>query len=741
MWALSSVGAASKLILALLSAGIMVSTGLRDQGLLEVEETSFQHARRFGTAHEAKDGMASGVQDVAHSSIHEYLRRAYVMEETADKGTLSPQNLTVKANGLELDWNKDSRAGHVNPKRLRLSVRWVGLDPDTASKLTVRLTDVNHNMLCSAIFIDGDQSPSDQNYELEELEDGIAVACHELPENVQLLVRVQVQRKRTDTFRTKSWTLETGDVSSGDAQGRIMFLPTDYSAQLMQQQYGDRVSHEVVQRGNLEERLTAKEVTIFDADERSSDQPPMDIFRNGFEFDTSGDLREAVQAFQQQLHGSLDKDLGKDMYALTQVQRHIKTCALLKQRDVEVWMRAAKRHAEGELERASVPCPLQFFAGNLEVLTRDSKILGFWQDCKQKSESDATDLECNEAIDLNNIPAIDKDARLPYPARVEFTTRPFRVEQAVSRLRLGLTGVSMAVASQETREQIMRQFLTEPIRIDKFLVQIENETEAKAAVAVVEASAESAQKLVEAMEHRASLWWRNKTGMDTKSACFSMNYRHTRGGMEGLPAAHIDAVHVAEWFKPGGAFPASSQSRVRNLLGMDIKDALKHVAVTFNEWINAGPETIVELPLTIMDTTTLDSKDAELAWIQGGLDSKMVRWSEAHRWYYRNLQPGEGYMFITSPHEGPNHTFSGTPHSAFHFIGEGDGTAARPRQSFEFRCLVVDETWTSPTTLFDADDVPGGPKQDQIVQSGAKSLMAAMIMDNKAFMESLRDKD
>jgi len=146
------------------------------------------------------------------------------------------------------------------------------------------------------------------------------------------------------------------------------------------------------------------------------------------------------------------------------------------------------------------------------------------------------------------------------------------------------------------------------------------------------------------------------------------------------------------------------------------------------------------LPLTVMDTTTLDEKDLELAWLQAMLDSKMVRWSEAHRWYYRPLQPGDGYMFITSPHEGPEHRYSGTPHSAFRFIRKKNATASRPRQSFEFRCLVVDTDWTSPAQLF-KDDVPEAPTQEQIVQSSANAIMTGIVMDKQTFMQSMQDND
>lgn len=46
--------------------------------------------------------------------------------------------------------------------------------------------------------------------------------------------------------------------------------------------------------------------------------------------------------------------------------------------------------------------------------------------------------------------------------------------------------------------------------------------------------------------------------------------------MKGLPIAHVDATSVKEWFKEGGAFPASSWKRFEEKLGMNVSEALKH---------------------------------------------------------------------------------------------------------------------------------------------------------------------
>ena len=77
-------------------------------------------------------------------------------------------------------------------------------------------------------------------------------------------------------------------------------------------------------------------------------------------------------------------------------------------------------------------------------------------------------------------------------------------------------------------------------------------------------------------EDASETWWKERSGVNVTAACFSMNYRHTRAGMKGLPIAHVDATSVKEWFKEGGAFPASSWKRFEEKLGMNVSEALKH---------------------------------------------------------------------------------------------------------------------------------------------------------------------
>jgi len=734
MLAMPSKGAYVSMILELLVTSVILSTAMRDENgakkEMKVFKVSVQAARR------ATGGMQVGAQDWAHSSIYEYLSRAQVVEESAEEGTASPEHLTVKANGRELAWDKASRPGRVNPNRVLISVRWVELLSANATKLVVRLTGVGSNVLCSASLHDGLPHLLHKTDQLERLEDGMAVACHDLPEEAQLKVHVIVQLKGSDDVQEKWWDVETADVSSGDAQGRIMFLPADYNVSELKRRHGLMVRH-IVAGGALEDRLVAKEMTIFDADQRDSGKPAMDIRVNGFEFDTSGSLREAVQAFQEQLHGSPEEEAREESYDISCESWTIEKCVLLTQEDLDVWVQAAKNHSEGNLSPTKLPCRKSWNWNQTHEVKQDSEFLGFGQTCWHSDILDKYVLQCNETVEPDQI----SNEKLELPVQVEIAMDPRKEINKVSRPQLGFIGVTIATADESTRELIMKQMVTKPTRLSSHrLVKVLNPNDAQKAIDIIMGSAEAAQKLVEAMERRASEWWKSKTGDDTKSACFSVNYRHTRGGMGGLPVAHVDAIHVAEWFRDGGAFPPASQARVNGLLGMPIKDALKHVVVTFNEWINAGPEPIVELPLTIMDTTTLDETDLKLAWVQASLDSKMVKWSEAHRWYYRKVQAGEGYMFITSPHVSPHQTFTGTPHSAFRFIRKENAAASRPRQSFEFRCLVIDTTWTSPSKLFESE-LPKAPTQEQIVQSGANSIMSTMVMDSKAFMRSLQDNE
>ncbi|CAE7844807.1 unnamed protein product [Symbiodinium necroappetens] len=154
------------------------------------------------------------------------------------------------------------------------------------------------------------------------------------------------------------------------------------------------------------------------------------------------------------------------------------------------------------------------------------------------------------------------------------------------------------------------------------------------------------EKLAASVERASEEWWKRKTGTETKGACFSMNFRHTRLGMKGLPVAHVDATSVSEWFKEGGAFPSSALKGFEAKLGMNVSEALTHAVVTFNEWVNAGSDPIHELPLTILDTSTLAEEDLETAWVQASLDSMSLRYSPKQRQPVSGEGMGRGWSRV-----------------------------------------------------------------------------------------------
>jgi hypothetical protein len=342
----------------------------------------------------------------------------------------------------------------VNPNRLRISVRWAALLQKNAAKLAVLLM-TDEQVLCSASLVDGVPHLLHQSDQLERLEDGLAVACHALPENVQLQVLVQVQATNYDGERKKAWTVETADLSSGDAQGRIMFLPPDYNVSELQRKHGALASAIVTQEG-LEKRLVAKEVTIFDADERDSNEPQMDIRVNGFEFDTSGALRRAVQAFQEQLHGSSEEEARQEQYDLSMESWTIQKCGLLTEEDLDAWVQAANNHSEGKLAPTKLPCRKYLSEDWSEEVKQDSIFLGFGQKCWNWSEY-KYELQCNETVEPEQI----SNKKLELPVQVECATNPRKQEQKIPRPQLGLVGVTLATADASTRELIMNQLKTE----------------------------------------------------------------------------------------------------------------------------------------------------------------------------------------------------------------------------------------------------------------------------------------
>lgn len=293
-----------------------------------------------------------------------------------------------------------------------------------------------------------------------------------------------------------------------------------------------------------------------------------------------------------------------------------------------------------------------------------------------------------------------------------------------SRAAVMLLGLRLAVAPEAQKANVLTQ-LSQELEAGSEILQV---------LQVVRKAIDLGTQLLEKMEEKSVEWWRQKkqTTAQLKSACFSANYRHTREGMQGLPIAHIDATSVGEWFREGGSFPLATQARAEKKFGMNMSEALKHVVVTFNEWVNADEQPIVELPLAMMDITTLQKggHDLDLHWFQmSQLESMVVRWSDAQTWWYKNLAQGEGYIFITSPHEGPeNMVFPGTPHSAFKFKRSPGLEAERERQSIEFRCLLIDSNWRSPDTATSmAQEVPNSADPKMIAEELIGGAMVAMV--------------
>jgi len=158
-------------------------------------------------------------------------------------------------------------------------------------------------------------------------------------------------------------------------------LPPDYNVSELQRKHGALASVIVTKEG-LEKRLVAKEVTIFDADERDSNEPQMDIRVNGFEFDTSRDLSGAVQAFQEQLHGSPEEEARQETYDFSTERWRIEKCGLLTQEDLDAWVQAAKKHSEGKLSPTELPCREKWALDYTYEVSQTSRFVSFGQKCR-----------------------------------------------------------------------------------------------------------------------------------------------------------------------------------------------------------------------------------------------------------------------------------------------------------------------------------------------------------------------
>lgn len=261
--------------------------------------------------------------------------------------------------------------------------------------------------------------------------------------------------------------------------------------------------------------------------------------------------------------------------------------------------------------------------------------------------------------------------------------------------------------------------------------------ESKEIVPIMESARELGSHLVQAQEEAAVTWWKEKTGRNVRAACFSMRMRYTGGGtLGGLPVMHIDASRFDEW---AGIY---SRKRTHDLLGMTGIEAMRHVVLQFNKWVNAGQDFIEQLPLMLLDTTTLTKEDVDIAWIQAGLDSKGVRWSDKFKWYYTNIQRGEGYIWATVPHQGKNHTDHpgialGTPHGAFSPIRSKAAGTPKPRTSFEFRCMLVDPDFNS-TEVGNSENLSLHEKSsEEVVQMESASLIGQITKRADIDIESV----
>merc|ERR1719362_1301196 len=288
----------------------------------------------------------------------------------------------------------------------------------------------------------------------------------------------------------RNWTVETADESAGDAQGRVMFLPENYNVSELKRQHGERVSH-VVAGKLLERRLTAKEVTIFDADEYAA-TPRMDIRVNGFEFDTSGDLRDATQAWRQVLYGSAE-DPTQEMYDLSTEKWQNDVCNIYTEQELDLWVRAAQHMTKFLESGKRLPCKSEKARTFSHKPRETMKFTSFRQNCHLTSPTtDIYDLKCDDAVNIGDLAKTTLKAN----AQVEFGH--FVVTQnRQARPALGMTGVELAMASEKARKRVINSILTQSVQVGNDFVKVVNPDEAKDAVAIIEAAARAAHNLVE----------------------------------------------------------------------------------------------------------------------------------------------------------------------------------------------------------------------------------------------------
>ncbi|CAE7823829.1 unnamed protein product, partial [Symbiodinium sp. CCMP2456] len=616
-------------------------------------------------------------------------------------------------------WDSDRRPGRVNPTRLVLALRWERFEEvvQKGGKIKMKLLE-KEGWIWNDYYKPNETIPSCKDGNTTDcVKSGFAVAFFEVPEKSVLTVKLKVQVPGEADLK-RSWLVETADAGSGDAQARIAFLYQNHSEYQKKWRTGGGSDNTKFTYASEDEKFVNKELTIHDID--SSNFKP-NLETNGFEMDSTGALKKPLDELMQDMER-------KD------VKQEFKTEVVV------FWNRNCYINTTEAMLNLSDHLSGDRFTGGL--CTSDLFYSGSWNSPRLNGTKFVGLYTCQPAesypMNCSDEP-VNFSMELPLPVKLVYEEKMDPSETITTRASAMHTGAAFALMAPEQREEVWKQVSGEDVVVGSRTVRFQGEI--AELVEVMKTAIDLSEKLVASVERASEEWWKRKTGTETKGACFSMNFRHTRLGMKGLPIAHVDATSVSEWFKEGGAFPASAITGFEDKLGMNVSEALKHAVVTFNEWVNAGSDPIHELPLTILDTSTLAEEDLETAWVQASLDSMSLRYSPKQRWYYKELARGEGYRFITSPHEGPGGTrYGGTPHSAFRFIRPKGVDADRPRQSFEFRCILIDPNWTSPNTNVTGLAVEPSDEKE-IVNAAAGEIMAGIMAGPEAVMDALVDTE
>jgi len=637
------------------------------------------------TAHPVAGGQGgegglwgSLLEDHVHRRLWKALEAAQEVPEQRSFGEPG-KDLSLRINGRVVE--KGKRPGRVNSNRLLLVAQWEVLKSEHF-EMFVNLTGEDGTSFLPTETI----PPCNGTNTTDCVLGGMAYAYSALPNHTSLKLHFHLKVPQ-QPLHSEDCDIQTADASSGDAQAKILFLNN-----MNHSEYKEKWTSSKFVFAQQEEKFVSQELTIFDLE--ASDLTPK-LETNGFELDSSGKLQEPI--------AELLKDAeGDEIYTAVVLQRE-SACKIEKQSDLT----NVSAHFNGSV-----------FTGGRCAAGGES-LYGYKiaQICEVNPDN-MSDLNCTVSENLTGLVA---------PVKLWLRQE---IERNTTHAEAVYQGVAMSLLAEYQRAPIfemIKQHFEPTAGLEKLLE-------------VMQASMERGEKLVQTVEDASETWWKERSGVNVTAACFSMNYRHTRAGMKGLPIAHVDATSVKEWFKEGGAFPPSSWKRFEEKLGMNVSEALKHTVLTFNEWVNAGKDPIVELPLTMLDTTTVEDSDLETAWVQLSLDSMSLRWTPKQQWYYKELKRGEGYRFITSPHEGPEGVkYVGTPHSAFRFVRKDGLQGGRPRESYEFRCLLVDPTWTHDPK--EAHEVPTEPTDDIAVKEAAGEIITAIMSKPGDIMNSMVDDE